>query len=126
MNTIAYFEIQSAEPKKAVAFYKVVFGWEFKKEELVPIEYYRMTDTHGMMGAIFQRPKKTPPMEYGTNAYVCSIEVKDFDATSKKILNNGGIVALPKFAVPGRCWQGYFLDLDNNTFGIFEADENAK
>jgi predicted enzyme related to lactoylglutathione lyase len=38
----------------------------------------------------------------------------------------GGQVALPKFAVPGRCWQGYFIDLDGNTFGIFEVDENAK
>ncbi len=42
------------------------------------------------------------------------------------ILQNGGQVALPKFAIPGRCWQGYFLDLDSNTFGIFEGDEKAK
>ena len=25
---------------------------------------------------------------------------------------------MPKFAVPGRCWQGYFLDPDHNVFGI--------
>jgi hypothetical protein len=35
-------------------------------------------------------------------------------------------VALPKFAVPGKCWQGYFIDLDGNTFGIFEVDEGAR
>jgi hypothetical protein len=27
--------------------------------------------------------------------------------------------------VPGRCWQGYFLDADHNVFGIFEVDEKA-
>lgn len=126
MNTIAYFEIQATEPKKLVEFYKNVFGWEFSKEELVPIEYYRMTDTAGMMGAILKRPAKTPTPEQGTNAYVCSVQVQNFDETGKKILENGGIVALPKFAVPGRCWQGYFIDMDGNTFGIFEVDANAK
>jgi hypothetical protein len=34
--------------------------------------------------------------------------------------------ALEKFAVPGTCWQGYFLDLEGNTFGLFQVDENAK
>jgi len=126
MNTIAYFEIQASEPKKLVAFYKNIFGWNFVKDDLVPIEYYRMTNTDGILGAILKRPAKTPPSECGTNAFTCSVEVSDFDETAKKILANGGQVALPKFAIPGRCWQGYFIDTDNNVFGIFQADENAK
>jgi hypothetical protein len=44
---------------------------------------------------------------------------------SELILKNGGRVAMPKFAITNRCWQGYFVDMDNNTFGIFEVDENA-
>lgn len=62
----------------------------------------------------------------GTNAFVCSLEVASFDATARIIEQIGGIVALPKFAVPNTCWQGYFIDLDGNTFGIFEVDPNAK
>lgn len=54
------------------------------------------------------------------------MEVESFDGTAEKILANGGMVAMEKFAVPGKCWQGYFLDTESNTFGIFEADENAK
>jgi len=126
MNNIAYFEIQAAEPAKTVEFYNSIFGWEFTKEELVPIEYYRMNGTSGIIGAILKRPTPTPPIGSGTNAYVCSVQVANFDETAKKILDLGGIVAMEKFAVPGRCWQGYFLDIDHNTFGIFEADENAK
>jgi hypothetical protein len=34
-------------------------------------------------------------------------------------------VALAKFAVPGVCWQGDFLDTEGNTFGIFQPDANA-
>lgn len=33
---------------------------------------------------------------------------------------------MPKFAIAGRCWQGYFVDLDNNVFGIFEVDESVQ
>ena len=65
-------------------------------------------------------------MEYGTNAFVCSIQVNNFDKTSELILSNGGKIAMAKFAIPSRCWQGYFIDNDNNTFGIFEVDANAK
>lgn len=51
--------------------------------------------------------------------------VDNFDATATAILMNGGQSAIAKFAIPKKCWQGYFLDLDNNLFGIFEVDENA-
>jgi predicted enzyme related to lactoylglutathione lyase len=33
---------------------------------------------------------------------------------------------MPKFAVPGVCWQAYFIDTEGNTFGIFEPDSNAR
>ena len=124
MNTIGYFEIQSSNPTRDITFYRAVFGWKFIKEEYVPIEYYRI-ETNSINGGLLKRPAKVPPPESGTNAFVCSIEVTSFDNTCELILKNGGQVALPKFAIPKRCWQGYFVDLDNNTFGIFEVDENA-
>lgn len=125
MNTIGYFEIQSSDPARDIKFYENVFGWKFIKEEFVPIEYYRI-ETNSINGGLLKRPAKIPPMETGTNAYVCSIQVDDFDKTSNIILQQGGIVAMAKFAIPGRCWQGYFLDPDHNTFGLFQVDENAK
>ncbi len=125
MNTIGYFEIQSSEPGRDITFYKNIFGWKFIKEEFVPIEYYRI-ETNSINGGLLKRPAQVPPAASGTNAFVCSVQVEDFDKTSELIMQNGGQVALPKFAIPGRCWQGYFVDLDNNTFGIFQVDENAK
>lgn len=126
MNTISYFEIQSERPEESAAFYKKVFGWNFVRDPLVPIEYYRTTDQGaGMMGAILKRPAKTPPLMHGTNAFTCSVQVEDFDATAAIILENGGQVAMPKFAIAGRCFQGYFIDTDHNVFGIFEADPSA-
>lgn len=125
MNSILYFEIQSSNLQESIHFYQTVFGWNFVKEEDLSIEYYRI-ETLGIAGALLQRPAKTPPPEFGTNAFTCSVMVDNFDQTEEKIKNAGGQIAMPRFAVPGKCWQGYFLDNDHNVFGIFQIDENAK
>lgn len=125
MNQVAYFEIQSSDPARDKAFYETVFGWKFTRQESVPIEYYHI-ETENMFGGLLKRPAAIPPQNSGTNAFTCSMQVNSFDKTASVILQNGGQVALPKFAIPGKCWQGYFLDPDNNVFGIFEADEQAK
>ncbi|MBV9989273.1 MAG: VOC family protein [Chitinophagaceae bacterium] len=125
MNTIGFFEIQSSDPARDLAFYQAVFGWKFTRQEAVPIEYY-LIETDNIWGGLLKRPAPLPPIRTGTNAFVCSVEVKDYDKTSGLILQQGGKIAMPKFAVPGKCWQGYFIDPDNNTFGIFQVDEEAK
>ena len=125
MNTIGYFEIQSSDPGRGIKFYETIFEWKFIKQDFLPIEYYRI-ETNNISGGLLKRPVNVPPKGGGTNAFVCSIQVENFDKTSASILENGGQIALAKFAVPGRCWQGYFIDPDNNTFGIFEVNENAK
>jgi predicted enzyme related to lactoylglutathione lyase len=125
MSAIHYFEIQSSDPARDAKFYEKVFGWKFSIDPSIPIEYHRI-NAAGLMGGLLKRPAAVPPANSGTNAFVCSMEVENFDKTAEIIISNGGRVALPKFAVPGKCWQGYFLDQDNNTFGIFEVDENAK
>ncbi|MFI5154383.1 MAG: VOC family protein [Chitinophagales bacterium] len=124
MNSVGYFEIQSSEPVKSIDFYSKVFHWKFIKKEWAPIEYYRI-GTNGVSGGLLKRPAKIPPPESGTNAFTCSIEVSNFDQTAQLILENSGQVALPKFAVPKKCWQRYFIDTDGNVFGLFEVDENA-
>jgi uncharacterized protein len=126
MNELSYFEIQAEDTKRAVDFYNRIFGWQFKEEFTVPIEYWRITTGGQMGGGLLKRQAKAPELGHGTNAFVCSIIVEDFDKTAKKIISLGGKVALEKFAVPGKCWQGYFLDTEGNTFGIFQVDENAK
>jgi predicted enzyme related to lactoylglutathione lyase len=102
MNAIVYFEVQSANPENAITFYQALFGWRFRRDDQLPIPYWRI-ETGGIRGGLLPRPAATPPPECGTNAYVCSIEVSDIDAVADKILSLGGKVALPKFAVPGVC-----------------------
>lgn len=120
-----YFEIQADDTARAIDFYSKVFGWQFSETPGLPIAYWRIA-ANGSQGGLLQRPVPRPPGQSGTNAFVCSFEVEDYDSTEKQIMQLGGVVAMPKFAVPGRCWQGYYLDPEGNTFGIFEVNEQAR
>jgi predicted enzyme related to lactoylglutathione lyase len=124
MNNPMFFEIQADDVNRAATFYETVFNWKTIPQEGLPVEYRRI-ETSGIGGGILKRPAQRPSSEQGTNAATVSMVVEDFDATASSIMSNGGQEALPKFAVPGRCWQGYFIDTEGNTFGIFEVDENA-
>jgi uncharacterized protein len=119
-----FFESQADDINRAARFYQSVFGWTFSKNTDEPIEYLDI-ETGGSRGGLLKRPARTPPLEHGTNAFVCSMQVEDFDEITGRIISNGGQVALEKFPIPGRCWQGYFVDTEGNTFGIFEVDEKA-
>lgn len=89
MNIVIYFEIQSSPPQRDIHSYQSVFGWEFEKVDSLPIEYYRI-GTEGIHGSLLQRLVATLPTGCGTNAFTCTIEVKNFDKTAAKILSLGG------------------------------------
>ena len=132
MNRVIHFEIQAEKPERAIKFYKDVFGWKFDKWEGSEMGYWmimtadRDSKEPGINGGLLLRPAKTPGKEYGTNAFVCTVQVENFDKTAKKILAAGGVVAMPKFAIPKMAWQRYFLDTEGNTFGVHQPDEKAK
>jgi len=119
-----YFEFQADNLERALKFYQAVFGWTFEKLDWPQVEYYRI-QTGGINGGLLRRHSAPPAPNSGTNAATVSMEVENFDETAQKIAANGGLTALPKFAVPSTCWQGYFIDPDGNTFGILQPDPNA-
>ena len=130
-NRVVHFEIQAENPERAMKFYREVFGWEFPRWMEDPPYWGIMTAPEGskdpgINGGLLRRPAKVPPQECGTNAYVCTVQVDNFDETARKIKDAGGLVAMPKFALTGMAWQGYFLDTEGNTFGVHQPDKNAK
>ena len=131
-NRVIHFEIQAEDPERAAKFYREVFGWKIDKWEGGEFPYWMIMTAEkdsmepGINGGLLPRPAKTPPQECGTNAFVCTVVVEDYDTAEKKILKAGGKVAMPKFALAGMAWQGYYLDTEGNTFGIHQPDTNAK
>lgn len=130
MSRVVHFEIQADDVERAKSFYAAVFGWSFQDYgEVTGTTYWGVVtgpeDQPGINGGLLQRPAPAPALEQGTNAFVCTIGVDDYDATEARILEAGGQVALPKMALTGMAWQGYYLDTEGNTFGIHQPDPNA-
>lgn len=103
-----YFEIQADDVIRAKDFYSAIFDWQINAVPYSPHQYHPIA-TGGSRGGIMQRPAKRPPQECGTNAFCCSIQGQDINAMSAKIIELGGTVALPKFAITKICWHAYSM-----------------
>ncbi len=131
-NRPVHFEIHADDPERAAAFYRAALGWEISKWEGGQMEYWMVMTAPkdsaepGINGGLLRRPCAAPAVGQGMNGYCVTMVVSDYDAAAERILAAGGTVAMPKFALAGMAWQGYFIDTEGNTFGIHQADANAK
>jgi uncharacterized protein len=130
LSKVVHFEIQADDLERAKAFYAAAFGWSFQDYGLfMGTAYWGVItgsdDQPGINGGLLQRPVSAPSPEQGTNAFVCTVQVEDYDETERRILNAGGKVALPKMALTGMAWQGYYLDTEGNTIGVHQPDPDA-
>jgi uncharacterized protein len=131
MSRVVHFEIQADDIERAKAFYAAVFAWSFQDwGEATGSAYWGIVtgpdEQPGINGGLLQRPAPVPASGQGTNGFVCTMAVGDYDATERRILDAGGQVTLPKMALTGMAWQGYYLDTEGNTFGIHQPDPEAK
>ena len=131
MSRVVHFEIQADDLERAKAFYAAAFGWEFTDwGEAAGTTYWGIVtgpdDQMGINGGLLPRSAPVPAGGAGANAFVCTVVVDDYDASEKRILDAGGRVALPKAALVGMAWQGYYLDPEGNTFGIHQPDPEAR
>ena len=129
-NRVVLFEIHADNPERCADFYARVFGWKIEKWEGGQMEYWMVTtgpreEAGGINGGIMRRPCPAPAEGQACNAYVCTIVVDNYDEYAKKIQDEGCKIAMPKFALKGMAWQGYFIDTEGNIFGLHQADTNA-
>ena len=123
MPTITHFNIPAEDTERAKKFYAEVFGWKIEKLP-GPMEYYEINTTahDGEKGINGGMAKKEKPNDAITNY----IDVPSIDEYLAKIENLGGKVISPKMAVPNCGYVAVCLDTENNTFGLWETDPNAK
>lgn len=145
-NRVVHFEIHAEDPERAAAFYKAVFGWEITKWLNPPgspdrsgdvgdspaMEYWMImtapkdSTEPGINGGLMRRRGTAPVEGQAVNAFVSTMDVASYDETHEKILKAGGTMAVPKAALPGMAWLGYYKDTEGNIFGIYQTDPNAK
>jgi uncharacterized protein len=124
MKRVVHFEIYTADPEAVQPFYREVFGWEFKKFEGGPVEYWMVTTGEdkepGINGGLLR------PREGQNSGTINTIAVQSLDETIKKLEESGGKVCVPKMAIPKIGWLAYAEDPAGNVFGLMEPDTNAK
>lgn len=132
MNRVVHFEIHADDPERAAKFYRDVFNWDIQKWEGGSMEYWMVMTAPkesaepGINGGLVRRKGPAPVEGQAVNAYACTVEVENIDATVAAIEKAGGTLALPKFAIPGMAWQAYYKDTEGNIFGIHQPDTQAK
>lgn len=125
-----HFEIHADDVTRAVTFYQDVFGWVFQDwSEYVGAPYFGAVTgeegSPGINGAIMQRHGDGGAAGAAVNGAVLTLGCEDYDSLHAAILEAGGQVALPKAALPGMAWQGYYLDTEGNVFGLHQPDPDA-
>jgi predicted enzyme related to lactoylglutathione lyase len=130
-SSVVHFEVHADDPERCAKFYSEVFGWEVTKWDNPHMEYWMvMTCPKGTAGAInggiVRRQGPRPAVGAPVSGYVCTLAVTNLDAKMEEVVSRGGLVALPKFAIPGMAWQGYCIDTEGNIFGLHQPDESAK
>ena len=132
LPTIVHFDLPSDNIERTTKFYSELFGWRIEKmpgmDDSISEEkqYFIIstTDENGNEALSGGVMKRQGPQHQGITNY---IDVKSIDESSSKIQQLGGKVIMQKTPVPTN--MGYFavcLDTENNIFGIWETDNNAK
>ena len=134
MPTIVHFEIPADDVERAKKFYSDLFGWKMEKwsgtdskdsSSHSDMEYWIVstTDSKGNKASIGGgMMKRQEQYQHITNF----IDVNSVDEYSSKIEKLGGKVVVSKMAVPSMGYFAVYHDTENNSFGIWESNENAR
>lgn len=124
-----HFEIHATDPQRAIRFYTQLFAWTFTKWES-PMDYWLIKTgekgTMGIDGGLLPRRGDAPGAMQPCNAWVCTVDVANVDASAKRVAELGGTIVVPKMAIPTVGWLTYGHDTEGNVFGMMQMDANAK
>jgi predicted enzyme related to lactoylglutathione lyase len=117
MSAIVHFEIHFDEAERARKFYTELFGW--KVEKAPGTEYYMITTQEGTYGGMMKRfnPNQKITDYFGVHSLLESVA---------KVEKLGGKILVPKMAVSKMGYFALCMDTEENVFGLWENDPQAK
>lgn len=121
-RTIVHFEIPANEPEKLSKFYADVFGWKFKKTEMVDMDYWMIsTGPRGKTigGGMY---KRSGPEDVPRNF----IGVKGIDKYIEAFKAAGGREVVGKMEVPKMGWSFIGRDPEGNLIALWEQTSPAR
>ncbi len=123
MPTIAHFDLPADDLERAKKFYEKLFDWKFNQVP-GPMPYYLIetADLGGNPGVGGGMGKRGAPDQRIMNYF----GVSSVEESIAKVEKLGGKIIMPRTAVPGWGYLAICIDTENNTFGLWEEDKNAK
>ena len=127
---VVHFEIHADDLDRARAFYQDAFGWTFESIG-GPMEYWLIRTGRaqapdgrqvGIDGGLLKKGGRDGGDGACPNAFVCTIEVQDIDATLQTVMAAGATVQKPKDLMPGVGWLCYLKDPEGNIFGMLQPE----
>jgi len=123
LANIVWFEIPADNVERAKKFYNKLFGWKIERFPGPTTKPYWQIETGGddrtPNGGMLER-------QHPGHSITNYIGVASVDEAAAKVEKLGGTICMEKTAVPH---MGYFVicsDTENNTFALWEPDEDAK
>lgn len=116
-NTTCHIELDTTDLARSQTFYAGIFDWTFRQFMETMIAF-GSGDAHvgGLMLVDKVEPGKSPSIW---------IQVDDIDATLGSVKSQGGAVVTEKGPVPHVGWSAQFSDLDGNTVGIVQFENQG-
>jgi uncharacterized protein len=111
---VTWFEIGSADPARARAFYGDLFGWAPTGDQAV---YLAVQNPEGIPGGIIPVPAGVVP--YAT---FC-VEVDDVDAAAARAQALGADVVIAPETSPNGVRSAYLRDPDGSLFAVYRFGE---
>jgi len=121
MNKVVHFEIPFEDINRAKKFYSI-FGWqiqEYPEMDYICVQTVAVDENHkpkesgAINGGMMKRTDKV-------KSPVITINVDSVDEHTKKVIQAGGKVVMPKMEVHGIGYYAYVTDTEGNVIGLWE------
>jgi len=118
-GSFIWYELMSADPLAAKAFYAPVMGWSIETEPSGATDYRMIAAPDGLVGGVLTL---TPEMVAGgaRAMWIGYLTVDDVDACVAAVTAAGGSVQMPAFDMPGVGRLAIIADPQGAPVGLHE------
>ncbi|WP_068155158.1 VOC family protein [Rhodococcus phenolicus] len=120
-GTPGWIDLTSSDPKKAIEFYRDLFGWQADTNEDPQYGGYTIFSHRG--APIAGLGPQQPGNPYG-DVWTVYLDSEDADATAQKAASAGGQVMMPAMKVGDQGTMAILADPAGAVIGVWQADQH--
>lgn len=101
VGEFCWYEVLTSKVDETKAFYAKLFGWSWEKAPMPGMDYFFAKSGDKQRCGLMAKPEGVP-----MSSWLCYLNVKDLEESTKRALSLGAKVLMPSAAAPGiGTWQ---------------------